>query len=64
MTEQAATNLATSLLATYGYRTFELSMSSGVESYRMKTASIRLGRDTGPVGDYFMFRVSAREVEA
>jgi hypothetical protein len=57
MTETKAMEMANHLLATYADRAFEISMPDQ-ESYDMMRAMFaRLGRSTGPDGEFFVIKV-------
>lgn len=57
MTEMEATTMATTLLDTYGRRGFELSMPDQAAYDLMRATFAKLGRETGPDGQFFVIRV-------
>jgi hypothetical protein len=59
MTEQEATNMATQLLSTYRSRAFEISMPDQASYEQMRATFARLGRSTGPDGEFFVIKVFA-----
>ncbi|CAN5603208.1 hypothetical protein BH11ARM2_BH11ARM2_32040 [soil metagenome] len=59
MNQTEATEMATSLLTTYGDRPFEISMPDKAEYDQMRATFLRLGRPTGPDGEFFVIKVSS-----
>jgi len=60
LTEVEASKLACDMIATFGKRAFEISMPDK-ESYElMRKTFARLGRPTGPDGEFFVVKVFAR----
>lgn len=59
MTDLEATNMATSLIATYGDRAFEISMPDKHTYEQMRKTFVRLGRRSGPDGEFFVVKVFA-----
>jgi hypothetical protein len=57
MTETEATEMATQLLSSYGDRAFEISMPDEHDYSIMRAALARLGRTTGPDGEFFVVKV-------
>ncbi|WP_025225548.1 hypothetical protein [Fimbriimonas ginsengisoli] len=59
MSEQEATDIASQLLATYTDRAFEISMPDQESYDLMRATFLRLGRATGPDGEFFVIKVFA-----
>lgn len=59
ITKQEATNLAAQLLKTYQNRGFEISMPDQSSYDLMRETLARLGRQSGPDGEFFVIRVFA-----
>jgi len=57
MTEIKAMEMATHLLETYPERGFDVSMPDKESYDLMRSAFARLGRDSGPDGEFFVVRV-------
>jgi hypothetical protein len=57
MTEKEATDMATQLLSSYRHRGFEISMPDEESYNQMRATLARLGRDTGPDGEFFVIKV-------
>ena len=57
MTDREATDMATKLLTSYGDRAFEISMPDKAGYDLMRTTFARLGRPTGPDGEFFVVKV-------
>jgi hypothetical protein len=57
MTNREATNMATQLLESYGNRAFEISMPDQTDYDLMRATLARLGRTTGPDGEFFVIKV-------
>ena len=57
MTQAESTDMATRLLASYGDRAFEVSMPDEASYDQMRTTFDRLGRATGPDGEFFVIKV-------
>lgn len=58
MNEKEAFDMAKHLLETYGDRGFDVSMPDEAEYGLMRTAFDRLGRETGPDGEFFVVKVA------
>jgi len=61
MTPQEATDMATQLLSTYAHRSFEISMPDEPSYTLMRSTLARLGRKTGPDGEFFVIKVAPAE---
>jgi hypothetical protein len=59
MTNQEATDLALQLIAQYPDRGFDVSMADQADYDLMRATFTRLGRKSGPDGDFFIVRVEA-----
>jgi spore maturation protein SpmB len=57
MTEQEATKMAGNLLSSYGENGFEISMPDQASYSMMRRTFQRLGRSTGPDGEFFVIKV-------
>jgi hypothetical protein len=57
MTNVEAVEMATNLLSSYGERAFEISMPDRPSYDLMRDTLARLGRETGPDGEFFVIRV-------
>jgi hypothetical protein len=58
MTELEATEMATQLLGSYKDRGFDISMPDQESYDLMRRTFARLGRDSGPDGEFFVIKVS------
>jgi hypothetical protein len=61
MTETEASNLAGQLIKSYANRAFEISMPDEPSYLLMRQTFAKLGRETGPDGEFFVVRVFAVE---
>jgi hypothetical protein len=61
MTDTEATSMATSLLLSFGPKAFEISMPDEKSYSLMRETFARLGRVTGPDGEFFVVRVLCQE---
>ncbi|MEZ0327581.1 MAG: hypothetical protein ACAH95_16905 [Fimbriimonas sp.] len=59
MTQKEATDMAVQLLATYPHRAFEISMPDKADYDLMRATLRRLGRKSGPDGEFFVIKVEA-----
>ena len=57
MTEIKAMDLATDLLKTYGDQGFEVSMPDKESYDLMRSTFARLGRTSGPDGEFFIIKI-------
>ncbi len=57
MTEKEATDMATQLLSSYRDRAFEISMPDQASYDLMRSTFARMGRNTGPDGEFFVIKV-------
>jgi hypothetical protein len=64
MTEIEAGDLARQLIKTYADRAFEISMPDGPSYELMRSTFAKLGRPTGPDGEFFVVKVFATEHHA
>ena len=61
MTETEATKLAEQLIGSYADRAFEISMPDEPSYKLMRATFAKLGRETGPDGDFFVVKVFATD---
>lgn len=61
MTEIEASKLAGQLIESYAGRAFEISMPDQSSYNFMRSAFAKLGRPTGPDGEFFVIKVFAAE---
>lgn len=58
MTENEAMDMATQLLSRYGDRAFEISMPDEASYILMRETFARLGRKSGPDGEFYVVKVA------
>jgi hypothetical protein len=58
MTNKEVTDLAIKLIAQYPHRSFDISMADQADYDLMRATLARLGRKSGPDGEFFVVRVA------
>ena len=58
MNQNKVTDMATRLLKRYGDRAFEVSMPDEASYILMRATLLKMGRETGPDGEFFVVKVS------
>jgi len=62
MTQTEVTDMATQLLETYPSRPFEISMPDKESYDMMRDTLTRLGRSSGPDGEFYIVKVFASSI--